>query len=222
MSAGGEPLRDTLRDNVAPRPRDARLARIVVRPLLGTWVRPNHLTALRLGVGLCGVLLLARGGYLCSNVGMALVVVANFLDHTDGALARMGGYVSRVGHFFDLAVDSLITVLLFVAVGYALTSGSLGNFALLLGFLAGLSVSAIFYLRMRIEEQDGKAGTRQPQWSGFEVEDVLYLLPLVSLFAVEAPFIVVAAIGAPVFALWVLRDYLRVFGRRATDLSPHL
>lgn len=199
------------------RPWDARFAAVLVHPLLGTWVRPNHLTLLRLAVGLAGIGLLASGGYLLTNAGMALVVVASFLDHADGALARMGGYASRFGHFFDLAVDALITTLLFVAIGAALTPGSLGGLAVSLGLLAGLSVSAIFYMRMQIEEHEGKAGTKQPQFVGFEIEDILYLLPLVSLFSVLEPFLVAAAVGAPLFALWVLRDYLRVFGRRAAD-----
>src|SRR5882757_2229899 len=37
------------------------LARIFVRPLIGTWVRPNHLTALRLLIGLAACALLAVG-----------------------------------------------------------------------------------------------------------------------------------------------------------------
>jgi hypothetical protein len=36
-------------------------ARIFVRPLIGTWIRPNHLTALRLVSGLAACALLAVG-----------------------------------------------------------------------------------------------------------------------------------------------------------------
>ncbi len=39
-------------------------ARIIVRPLLGTWVRPNHLTALRLVLGLAACALLMPGSKL--------------------------------------------------------------------------------------------------------------------------------------------------------------
>lgn len=204
------------------RPWDARLAEAMVRPLLGTRIRPNHLTMLRLFVGLAGVVLIVRGTYLTTNLGMGLVVVASFLDHTDGALARLGGYASRFGHLLDLAVDALITVLLFVALGVVASSGGLGNLAIGLGLVAGVAVSAMFYMRMRIEEQEGKAGTRQPHWGGFELEDVLYVLPLVSLLGVIEAFVVVAAIGTSGFSLWVLRDYLRVFGPAARrDINRH-
>ncbi|TAM12342.1 MAG: CDP-alcohol phosphatidyltransferase family protein [Nevskiaceae bacterium] len=194
-----------------PTPWDARLAGWLVRPLLGTWVRPNHLTFLRLVVGLAGVGFIAAGGYAFVNIGMLLVVLSNFLDHTDGALARMGGLGSHFGHLFDLASDALVTVLLFVALGMALPAGSdFGGYAELCGLVAGIAVAAIFFMRMRIEERAGKAGTKQPQFAGFEIEDVLYLLPLVSLFDVPGPFILAAGLVAPLFALWVLRDWLRV------------
>jgi archaetidylinositol phosphate synthase len=42
---------------------------------------------------------------------------------------------------------------------------------------------------------------------------VLYLLPLVTLTGVIAPFLIAASIGAPLFALWVIVDYRRVVRR---------
>lgn len=209
------------RSPAAAVPWDARLAGWLVRPLLDTWVRPNHLTLLRLVVGLAGVAFIAAGGYRDVNVGMLLVVLSNFLDHTDGALARMGGHVSRFGHLFDLASDALITVLLFVAIGVSVpASNPLDDWAPILGLVAGAAIAAIFYMRMRIEDRAGKAGTRQPRFAGFELEDILYLLPLASLFGVLPEFTVAAAVATPGFALWVLRDYLRVVGRHAVNTDP--
>ena len=46
-----------------PRTWDARLARRLVTPLVNTWVTPNHLTTLRLLIGLAGALCLAHGGF---------------------------------------------------------------------------------------------------------------------------------------------------------------
>jgi len=82
-----------------------------------------------------------------------------------------------------------------------------------LGAIAGVAVALIFFLRMRIEEMVGKAGNAQSFLAGFETEDVLYLLPLVTLFEGSMPFLVAAAIGAPLFALWVAIDYRRVVQR---------
>lgn len=203
---------------IAPMPRtwDARLARRLVAPLEASRVTPNHLTTLRLAVGIAGAAALARGGFAWVNAGALLIVLSNFLDHTDGELARISGKSSRFGHFYDLASDALVTVALFVCMGVGVAQAR-GDQALSqptwLGAVAGVAVALIFYLRMRIESMAGKAGTRQASAAGFETEDVLYLLPLVTLSGQIEPFLIAASIGAPLFALWVAFDYRRVVRR---------
>src|SRR5712672_4688300 len=93
-------------------PWDARLARILVTPLKDSWVTPNHLTTVRLGVGLAASAAFLPGTYGWSNLAALLLVLSNFLDHTDGELARLSGKSSRIGHVYDLASDALVTVLL--------------------------------------------------------------------------------------------------------------
>lgn len=202
----------------APLPRtwDGRAARWLVTPLIHTRVTPNHLTTLRLALGLMGVLCLARGGYVQSNAGAFLVALSNFVDHTDGELARISGKTSRFGHFYDLAADALVTVLLFFCMGVGVQGPGGGRMPLAVcGGIAGLAVALIFFLRMCIEEATGKGGTKQAFALGFETEDVLYLLPLVTLTGVAAPFVTIASIGAPLFALWVVVDYWRVIRHNA-------
>jgi phosphatidylglycerophosphate synthase len=188
-----------------------------VTPLVGTWVTPNHLTTVRLLIGIAGALCLAHGGFAWANAGALLIVLSNFVDHTDGELARIGGKSSRIGHFYDLACDALVTVMLFVGMGIGAggTSGALKLAPGVLGAVAGVAVALIFFLRMQIEEMAGKSGTNQASVGGFETEDVLYLLPIVTLTNVVAPFVVVASIGAPLFAAWVVIDYWRVARRTA-------
>jgi len=65
----------------------------------------------------------------------------------------------------------------------------------------------------RIESLAGKTQTAQGEAGGFETEDILYLLPLVTLTGGIAPFLIAASIGAPLFALWVVIDYRRVVRR---------
>uniref|UniRef100_E1TJZ6 CDP-alcohol phosphatidyltransferase n=1 Tax=Burkholderia sp. (strain CCGE1003) TaxID=640512 RepID=E1TJZ6_BURSG len=201
-----------------PRTWDARLARWLVVPLVDTRVSPNHLTTLRLLIGVAGALCLARGGFAWTNAGALLIVLSNFVDHTDGELARIGGKTSRIGHFYDLAADALVTVMLFVGMGVGASASNHATLAVgpgWLGAVAGVAVALIFFLRMRIEEMAGKAGTKQAAVGGFETEDVLYLLPIVTLTSVVLPFVVVASIGAPLFAVWVMIDYRRVVRRSA-------
>ena len=198
----------------APLPRtwDARLARWLVTPLKDTRITPNHLTTLRLLIGLAGAACLAQGSFGWANAGAFLIVLSNFVDHTDGELARISGKSSTIGHFYDLASDAVVTVLLFACLGAGIGVQGLQMTVAptLLGAVAGVATALIFFLRMRIESLAGKAGTRQSFLAGFETEDVLYLFPLVTLTGGAAQFLIAASIGAPLFALWVAVDYWRV------------
>jgi phosphatidylglycerophosphate synthase len=200
----------------ARRPWDARLARRLVTPLIHSWVTPNHLTTLRLGVGLAAAAAFIPGSYGWSNIAALLLILSNFLDHTDGELARISGKTSRIGHLYDLASDAAVTVLLFVAIGVGVAAKADTDFMIqpaLLGLVAGSAVALIFYLRMRIEELEGKAATRQASLGGFETEDVLYLLPLATLCNALIPLLVAASICAPLYAVWAVINYQRVLRR---------
>jgi phosphatidylglycerophosphate synthase len=195
------------------RPWDARLARRLVAPLIDSWVTPNHLTTLRLLVGLAAAAAFLPGRYGWSNVAALLLVLSNFLDHTDGELARMSGKTSRIGHIYDLASDAVVTILLFIAIGVGVAARPGLDLALppaALGLLAGTAIALIFFLRMRIEELLGKAATRQASIGGFETEDVLYLFPLATLSNSLVPLLLAAAVCAPLYAVWVVIDYQRV------------
>lgn len=197
--------------NTSAKPWDARLAAALVRPLVKTRISPNVLTTVRLLVGLLGTGLFATGRY--PNLAAFTIVFSNFLDHTDGELARMSGRSSRFGHFYDLASDALITVALFACIGIGLADAQ-GTSAIVAGTVAGLAVAGIFHLRNLIENAHGKAATAQPRLAGFEAEDVLYLLPLVTLFDGLPLFLHAASIGAPLAFLIVLAQYLS-FRRKA-------
>jgi len=202
-------------------PWDARLARRLVTPLKHSWVTPNHLTTVRLSVGIAAAAAFLPGTYGWSNVAALLLIVSNFLDHTDGELARMSGRTSRIGHLYDLASDAAVTVLLFIAIGVGVDARPVPALEVppaVLGAVAGASIALIFYLRMRIEHMAGKAASQQASVGAFETEDVLYLLPLVTLCNGVLPFLIAASIGAPLFAMWVVIDYRRVL-RRAEPMT---
>ena len=200
----------------ASRSWDARLARRLVAPLIDTWVTPNHLTTLRLAVGLAAAAAFIPGSFGWSNIGALLLILSNFLDHTDGELARLSGKTSRAGHLYDLASDAAVTVLLFIAIGVGIAAKPGIDLAVppaILGLVAGSAVALIFYLRMRIEALLGKSATRQASLGGFETEDVLYLLPLATLSNALVPLLLAASICAPLYAIWVVFDYQRLLRR---------
>lgn len=200
---------------VAQRPWDARLARRLVTPLKDTWITPNHLTTFRLGVGLAAAAAFLPGTYGWSNLAALLLILSNFLDHTDGELARISGKTSRIGHLYDLTSDAAVTVLLFLAMGVGIGGPELTpELPSAMGLVAGCSIALIFYLRMRIEDMLGKVANRQASLGGFETEDVLYLLPLITLSNGVVPFLTAAALCSPLFAVWVVFDYRRALLRQ--------
>jgi phosphatidylglycerophosphate synthase len=188
------------------KPWDAQLAYWLVRPLKNSWVNPNHLTTVRLVTGLAAATALMAGGKWV-NIGAGLFVLSNFLDHTDGELARLSGKSSKWGHQYDLASDAIVNILLFVGIGYGLMNSILGFWALLMGIISGVSVATIFHLRNEMEQRLGKDATRQPNFAGFDIEDVLYLFPLVTLLDGLVPLLIAATIGAPTFAVWVFWQF---------------
>ncbi len=65
------------------------LARPVIRPLIGTPVRPNHLTSLRLLTGVGACVALGLGTHAGLWWGGWLWLLSAFLDRADGELARL-------------------------------------------------------------------------------------------------------------------------------------
>ena len=81
------------------------LARPLIRPLIGTPVRPNHLTALRLLTGVGACVCLGLGTHAGMWWGGWLWLLSAFLDRADGELARLGNLMSEAGHRFDYLAD---------------------------------------------------------------------------------------------------------------------
>ena len=196
-------------------PWDQRLAHVLLQPLVATPITPNQITTLSLAVGWLAAGLYGSGG-AAANVGGLCFMLSFWLDHADGELARMTGRTSRFGHYYDLAAGGAVLIALFIGIGIGLRDGTLGAWAIGLGTGAGLVTAVIFILRMELERRAGKAGTRQPNLLGFELENVMYLLGPITWLGLLQPFLVMAGIGAPLFALLVLWQCRRVLLERGT------
>ncbi|MEA5571742.1 CDP-alcohol phosphatidyltransferase family protein [Calothrix sp. UHCC 0171] len=188
---------------------DAKIANWLVQPLKNTWVTPNHLTTVRLITGLAAAFILGIEPKL-ANIGAFVFALSNFLDHTDGELARISGKSSKLGHVYDLASDAIIHILIFLGIGIGLRNTQLGYGAILMGLVSGIAVAFIFHWRNQMEKKLGKDLTSQPNFCGFDIEDILYLLPIVTILNGLIPLLIAATIGAPVFAIWVFWEYQKV------------
>lgn len=187
-----------------------RIARVLVRPLVGSRVTPNHLTTLRLATGLA-----ACAGYAVGN-GQAdlwaggLWLASALLDRADGELARLGKLSSPWGHAYDYACDVAVNALFFLAIGIGLReTPSLGPWTIAMGAAAGLGV-ALASIWSEVLERQRNDGVKAYEGIGaFDFDDVMYLFPAVVWLGWQFPLLAGAAVGGPVFAAvtyWRLRS----------------
>ena len=174
------------------------MARPLVRPMIGTRIRPNHLTTLRLLSGLAACACFAGGSHAGMIWGGALWLVSAFLDRADGELARLGKLMSPGGHTYDYYSDVLVNALLFATIGIGLRHSWLGGWSIPLGMIATFSMvlSSVFSERLeRLGPPDTKAYSGR--W-GFDPDDALYLMGPLAWLGWLGPILVGAAIGASI------------------------
>ena len=190
-------------------PWDVRLARLCLVPVLSNKkLTPNHFTLLRLLTGIFAAGLFALGEDFTEAA--FIFALSNFIDHFDGEYARLTNSTSKFGHFFDLLSDFIVTVSTFICIGIGLNKTGTDILLVAQGVIAGVSVTFIFYIRYLIETQYGKISSAQPSLAGFEAEDILYMLPLVTYFEQTKTFLLLSALGAPIGAILVYIQFVKL------------
>ena len=175
-----------------------RLARPLVRPLIGTRVRPNHLTTLRLLTGIAACACFALGTPAGMWWGGGIWLVSAFLDRADGELARLGNMMTPGGHIYDYYVDNAVNVLFFIAIGVGLRGSWLGEWAIVLGLVSGGSLLLCNMFSERLEQLSAP-GTRAytGKW-GFDPDDALYLLGPLAWLGWLVPILIAASVATTV------------------------
>jgi len=93
------------------------LMKYTIIPLIPRWVRPNHITLLRMLLTPFVVWLLYLGDL---RLGIPLFIFTAFTDVVDGCLARLRKQITPWGIFFDPVADKLLIgcVALTIAIQY--------------------------------------------------------------------------------------------------------
>jgi len=186
---------------VTTKPFDRRVADALVRALYDTPVSPSQVTTAALLVGLA-----AAGSYAAgyAQLGALLFVASAILDHADGQLAQAQGTTSWVGHVYDRVTELVVKIALFAGMGAGLRHGPYGWWMLAAGAIAGVAFVSIFLARGARARRIGQTVLAPPSAGPFELEDVLYLIVPLTWAGWLEPFLLAAAIGAPIFAAWSL------------------
>lgn len=186
------------------KPWDIRIAHFMIRPFRRTPLTPNHVTTLSLMFGVaCGVCF-AVGNPAAITLAPMLYIFGTLLDHADGELARLTGRSSKAGHYYDHAAGGASYVALFVGLGLGLRHDVQGAHAIPLGLIAAFSTVTAMSLRLIMEKRHGKAALIQPNIAGFEIEDLMYLIGPATWLGLRRGFLVLAAVGASVYAIYAL------------------
>ncbi len=175
-------------------------ARRFVRPMLGTRIRPNHLTGLRLVVGLVAVACLVPGRTAFAVWSGVFWTIACFLDRADGELARLGDLRSEKGKLLDYRSDLILDAAWFLGVGFGARHGVLGVFAIALGLVCCVSMVVVQWAGERYERLS-PPGVKV--WAGverFHPDDALFLLAIFTWLDVLTPILVGSSAVIPVVA----------------------
>jgi archaetidylinositol phosphate synthase len=178
-----------------------RLARRAMGRYVGTRLRPNHVTAVRIVTGIAACLLFATGDNAAVAMGGVLWVVSTFLDRCDGEFARMGGTSSRIGHAFDLTGDIALNALVFLALAEGAVNAGGPAWLYTLGVFAAAGI-ALAGLLAELNERGMPAGVKTFNGAfGFDFDDLIYLIALFPWFDLLPVLLIGAAVGGPLAAL---------------------
>ena len=197
-------------------PWDQRVARTLVKPLVATPITPNQLTVATLLLALSGAVMLAQGTVYWTNWGAGLFVLARFLDHADGELARQKNMASRLGYYLDYISGGLSYGALFICLGIGFRESDLGFLAIVLGATGASFALGSVFTNLSIDKRHDNINTEAgeaigyPSFAGFELEDGIYLLAPISWLGWLYPFFIAASLGATVYGLWALWELFRL------------
>ena len=186
------------------------VSRVLTRMFLNTPISPNQITLISFFLGLTSAFLFSRGYYESSVIASALLVLSTWIDGADGEIARLKFMESDIGKKLDLYCDNIIHFLVFTAIGYGVFLKTSETLFLYLGSLAGLGGLLAFLLlspillKKRSPEKQFFHISEPELAEKFANRDFIHFLLLVSLIDQLEIFIAVAAIGANIFAAYLV------------------
>lgn len=123
------------------------LAALIVRAVLRTRIRPNHLTVAAFFVSAGGAAAFLGGTHRSFILAGVLLYVGTVLDGADGMLARTKNLCTRFGAYLDLYLDRVTDFLVLGAMitGYYFQSGRRGFYILSLFGLAAYMLELVLH-----------------------------------------------------------------------------
>ena len=218
---------------------DGFMARHVERPislqisrlLAPTAITPNQMSLISIAVGICGGPFFLSQRASLQTAGALLFLAHSILDGCDGELARLKFEESRWGGVLDFWGDNVVHVVIFacMAIGWSLSVAA--GWPLLLGATAVLGTfgsAGLVYCRL-MRGKDGRGArftsvSAEPErplaraLDSASRRDFIYLVLLLALAGRSHWFLLLAALGAPIYFCLVL--FLAARERSVGTRSP--
>jgi 1L-myo-inositol 1-phosphate cytidylyltransferase / CDP-L-myo-inositol myo-inositolphosphotransferase len=181
-------------------------SRLLTRMFLNTPISPNQITLISFFLGLVSAFLFFQGSYETSIIAAMLLVLSTWVDGADGEIARLKFMESDIGKKLDIYCDNIIHFLVFTAIGCGVYFKTDESIFLYLGALAGLGGLTAFFLLSPILLEKRSPDNQlfniiEPELAEkFANRDFIHFLLLVSVVDQMGIFIAVAAVGANLFA----------------------
>jgi 1L-myo-inositol 1-phosphate cytidylyltransferase / CDP-L-myo-inositol myo-inositolphosphotransferase len=211
----GALVKDT--DGFMARRVERPISLMISRLLAPTAITPNQMSLISVAVGLCGAPFFLSERASLQTIGALMFLAHSILDGCDGELARLKFEESRWGGILDFWGDNVVHVVIFacMAIGWSLAAAA--GWPLLLGAAAVLgtlgSAGLVYWRLMRPKEEGGALFTSvsaEPErllaraLDSASRRDFIYLVLLLALFGKSNWFLLLAALGAPIYFCLVI------------------
>ena len=162
---------------------------------------------MRLLTGLIAAALYSLGEEFWNIIASILFVFSLVLDRADGILARLKKATSNLGHKFDLVADTICNASVFLGIGISLRHSDLGEWAILMGLITGISIAIVLIVVTLHETKHGIRSAEITGRAGFDPDDAMLFVPLATISGFEKQLIIAAAIGATLCAIFFFWKY---------------
>jgi len=196
------------------------VSRFLTRILINTPLTPNQITLMSFFFGLISAFLFSQVGYANGVIAAILLVISTWIDGVDGEIARVKFMETDIGKKLDIYCDNIIHFLVFTAIGCGIYLKTGEVIFLYLGTWAGLGSLLSFFLLSPMLLEKRSLGKQvfhisEPELAEkFANRDFIHFLLLVSLIDQLEVFIMIAAVGSNIFAVYLL--YSRIIKLKIT------
>ena len=201
-------------DSLITRLLSRSVSQKMTRLFLNTPVTPNQITLFSFSMGLASAICFALGTYPLNVFGGFSLLFSTWLDGTDGEIARLKFMESELGGKLDIICDNIVHFFVFGAIGWGVAKTTGDETYLYLGGLAAFaSLASFILLGGTILKKNSGATTPAADSEPSMAEklanrDFINFLMLMALIDQIKIFIIIAAIGATVFTIYLV--YLRL------------